>query len=310
MKAKNIRTLLLSPLALLLIIGCSGENTSSDDNDNDDLQTNTSSFDDDNDNNNDDSDASGVHNQGLDCLTCHSPSSNSGEKIFNSGATVFNTLNGANKDANNASDNHKIRLRLSSGQTIDYTLGNGSGNSWVVTDTGAIDNFTVEIVNAQNVVVNSSLTNSHDVGQLACNSCHTSKGLNNAPGRIVSYKYTASLAQSVISSTNTTTTETTTTSTDTTPTVTLTSFATEVMPILNNCKSCHGSNGDFTVTDTAGTYANLSTNNFLDTATPANSDLLTKAINTSSHDGGQQFTNTSTEYTTILKWIEEGASNN
>jgi len=40
---------------------------------------------------------------------------------------------------------------------------------------------------------------SHDVGHLACNSCHTQNGLNGAAGRIVTFNYTTNTSFSTSS---------------------------------------------------------------------------------------------------------------
>ena len=87
------------------------------------------------------------------------------------------------------------------------------------------------------------------------------------------------------------------------------SFANNVMPILNaECKGCHGSNGRFTITDTQGTYANIS--DLQGTMTQAAQYLLNKATATISHGGGQVIDPGSAEYTTIKAWVDAGAPNN
>jgi len=168
---KIINNLIIIPFALVLIVGCSTSN-SGESSENEGFEGSSEGG------------SGGSHYQGQNCMNCHS----SGENRFSSGATIFTSLHASNSTANTAS-NYTIRLRLSSGGTVNYNRGRGSGNAWVSTNTGAINSFTVEIVNAQNTVVNSSASNSHTVGRLACNSCHTSTGANGAPGRIVNYRY-------------------------------------------------------------------------------------------------------------------------
>ncbi len=126
-----------------------------------------------------------VHNQGIDCLSCHS----SGEHTFTSGVTIYKSLNGADYDSNGVYDGYNVRLLLENGQVITYSKGNGLGNKLYSGDQGAINNFTSQIVDSSGMVVNSSNKNSHSVGRMACNSCHTSSGLNGAPGRVVGYNY-------------------------------------------------------------------------------------------------------------------------
>ncbi|MFK5976080.1 MAG: hypothetical protein QM493_06195 [Sulfurovum sp.] len=126
-----------------------------------------------------------VHNQGRDCLSCHS----SGEHSFISGVTIYKSIDGADYDSNDVHDDYNVRLLLDNGDVITYSKGNGLGNKKYSGDQGAIDNFTAQVIDSSGTVVNSSRTNSHSVGRLACNSCHTSTGLNNAPGRVVGYNY-------------------------------------------------------------------------------------------------------------------------
>ena len=126
-----------------------------------------------------------VHNQGLNCLSCHS----SGEHTFNSGVTIYKSINGADNDSNDVYDSYNVKLLLDNGQVITYSKGNGLGNKLYSGDQGAINNFTAQVVDSSGTIVNSSNTNSHNVGRLACNSCHTIAGLNGAPGRVVGFNY-------------------------------------------------------------------------------------------------------------------------
>ncbi|MBU1657534.1 hypothetical protein KKG72_00595 [bacterium] len=102
--------------------------------------------------------------------------------------------------------------------------------------------------------------------------------------------------------------------TQTTPVVTpivttAISFSNDVLPVLNGCKGCHGTDGRFTVTTASATYSNIASFNGVDTVTPANSLLLTKASGVS-HGGGTQLSTTSTGYATLRDWIAQGAANN
>lgn len=106
-------------------------------------------------------------------------------------------------------------------------------------------------------------------------------------------------------------TTTTTTTTTTAPTTTSTSkkFGADVMPILiSQCKSCHGSNGRFTITSTSSTYNNISA--LKSPVTTAGQYLLDKASGAIGHGGGVRFSASSTQYATIKSWIDAGAQNN
>ncbi len=125
------------------------------------------------------------HHQGVNCAQCHS----GGENAFTSGASIFSTLNAGNSTEKSA-DNYSLRLVLAqSGSKINYSTGRGSGNAHATFNAG-VARYTAQVVDAQGNVVNSSATNSHDSSRFDCNRCHTSSGVNGAPGRIVSFKYT------------------------------------------------------------------------------------------------------------------------
>jgi len=117
-----------------------------------------------------------VHNQGKNCLECHS---------FQSAASIFTTLHAASGTNENSAKSYTIQLLLDTGDKILYRSARGDGNVRWSGDSGKIDNFTAQVLDPSGKVVNSSKTNSHNVGRLACNSCHTAQGLNGAPGRIV-----------------------------------------------------------------------------------------------------------------------------
>jgi len=86
-------------------------------------------------------------------------------------------------------------------------------------------------------------------------------------------------------------------------------FASHVMPILRDeCQSCHGSNGRFTITDTQGTYNNIKA---LKGAMPDSAlYLVDKGSGTVSHGGGAVIPAGSPEFTTLSDWANAGAPNN
>ncbi len=287
-------------LAMLIFTGCEDSEITNNDYD-DDIET-VNSDDDDNDseneNSSDDDENNELHNQGVACLSCHGVGVSSDveyDERFTSGGTVYTALNSVNGYAKD----YKIRLVLeNTGTIINYEIEEGDGNSYTEYS-GSINDYTAQVIDASGVVVNSSLTNSHGVDRLDCNTCHTASGTDGAPGRITSYDYYPSLQTTVV--------DTTPTTTDTTTSV---SFASAVMPVLiTNCQSCHGSSGNLTITDTSSTYTNISINNFIDTVNVDNSSLLTKALGTS-HGGGAVLNTTDASYQTLKDWISQGALNN
>ena len=122
-----------------------------------------------------------VHNQGKNCLECHS---------FTSAVTIYTELRGKYNTNVGTANGYTIQLLLDNGSTIKYRQGNGHGNVLWKGDAGAVNDFTAQVLDTNGNVVNSSKKNSHNVGRLACNVCHSELGLNGAPGRIVSYQYT------------------------------------------------------------------------------------------------------------------------
>ena len=85
------------------------------------------------------------------------------------------------------------------------------------------------------------------------------------------------------------------------------SFVRDILPILNtNCKGCHGSNGNFSITSSATPYAGVTP--FVTTASALDSKLIQKGSGGLRHGGGTQLT--STEFITIRDWITQGAKNN
>ena len=122
---------------------------------------------------------SATHNQGKNCLECHS---------FTSGVTLYTKLHGKDKTVSDVAKDYNVQLKLDSGEIITYRKGNGYGNRLYKGDQGAINDFTPQVVDANGKVVNQSKY-PHNVGRMACNSCHTQEGLNGAPGRVVNYDY-------------------------------------------------------------------------------------------------------------------------
>ena len=175
-----------------------------------------------------------------------------------------------------------------------YRLGRGDGNSYLTQFSGG--SFTAQVIDTNGNVVNASAPSSHDSSRLDCNRCHTSGGAAGAPGRIVNYQLnsTSSTTQSVPAGTNTTT---------------CVSFSKNIMPILSTkCKSCHGSNGNFSVSSANGTFANITA---LKGSNVAGAQyVLGKASNTIGHGGGLVISSSSAEYKTLKAWISEGATNN
>ncbi|WP_457747128.1 hypothetical protein [Sulfurimonas sp.] len=225
------------------------------------------------------------HNQGSACLSCHNAPAIAAEgRSFYSGATVYTELNAT--AATQYASGYSLKAVLSNGIVVNFGLGRGTGNFNSIDSRLLSYLFTTELVDANGTVVSSSATNSHGPTQLDCNSCHTAVGINGAPGRIAPPTITApSNAQAL-------------------------SFATDVMPILTaSCKGCHGTNGRYTVTTAAATYTNIGTFNGIDTVTPTNSLLLTKASGVN-HGGGTVLGTTTVGYMTIRNWIMQGALNN
>lgn len=93
------------------------------------------------------------------------------------------------------------------------------------------------------------------------------------------------------------------------PTATDKTFTSDVMAVLESkCKSCHGDNGNFTITTPSATYANIS--DLKNSITMAGQYLLDKGSNTTGHGGGEVISTTSTEYATIKSWVDAGADFN
>ena len=242
-----------------------------------------------------------VHNQGLNCAACHNGTV--AEAIYlKSSGTIFTDLNATNYNMAKVANGYSLRLVLDTNVTEVYGLGRGTGNFYRTAINAGVATYTAQVLNAQGVVVNKSLTNSHNVARFNCNSCHVAGGLNGAPGRIVSFDYNASINQ---------------TTTGGTTAVAVPSFATDVLPILNaKCKSCHGTSGTFSITTSVTPYAGVASgvttqgSSLINIQNAVNSPLLQKASGTITHGGGTILTTTSTQYQTVKNWISQGAKNN
>lgn len=329
--------IVISLFAVMLLVGCGEDAILSSSNDDTDSNTSvevketveatqTSEVD--------------FHHQGELCLNCHTSSGSlssqylsdaydddnddddnendesdelDSDDMFTSGATVYTAIDGTLSST--FATGYRIRLVLeNTDEVITYSIDEGDGNSYTEYS-NSINNYTAQVVNSNNEVVNSSVLNSHGVDRLDCNRCHSATGSEGAPGRITSYDYyaTNSVDTTEVNTTTTNTDLNSTTLTDTNTTVAITaavSFATDVMSALTSkCVGCHGSNGNFTITDSASTYTNITVNDFVNTTSVDSSALLVKS---SGGDGVHLpiLTTNSTEYLTLKEWITEGAQNN
>ena len=117
------------------------------------------------------------HNQGADCLSCHNGSN---QIEFTLAGTIYTTINATTANSASVATNYTARLTLADGTKLIMGVAKGNGNIYYEGVVG--QTFTVEILDLNGKVVNSSST--HDLTSISCNVCHTSSGLNNAPGRI------------------------------------------------------------------------------------------------------------------------------
>ena len=273
-----------------------------------------------------------THNQGKSCAECHSISSsrsvffeaprrddeneneddenegNEGnENIFTSGATVFAKLNSRNSDARSAAYGYTLRLLLQGGEIQKYRSGRGTGN-FNGTFNAGIDKYTAQVLDAKGNIVNTSTKNSHDAKRFDCNRCHTATGSNGAPGRIVAYSLVTSTPEVPVVTTPTTPVVTDPVVVDPVQAPSI-SFKTNVLPILNKqCASCHGSSGDFTITNSATPYEGVTP--FVNISSATQSRLLQKASGQVGHAGGTVIGSTTADYKTIRDWIRDGALDN
>jgi hypothetical protein len=87
------------------------------------------------------------------------------------------------------------------------------------------------------------------------------------------------------------------------------SFSADVVPLLAPCASCHNSGvGGWTYRGGGTAYAAVT--DVVDRAAPDESLLLIKATGGNGHGGGQVFGANSTQYDTILRWVQQGAIDN
>jgi len=288
------------------------------------------------------------HNQGISCAKCHGSSSfyqapqrsdeneredEDGESLFSilfgdeenegsdtrfdSGVTIFTTINATNSDAKKATYGYSLRLVLESGESVNYVQAKGTGNLIKNSFNAGITNYTVEVLDSNKNVVNSSQVNSHTTARFDCNSCHTALGNNGAPGRVVSFVYTKTTTPVISTPTTVQTPTTTTTSTTTqvptttaqTPTAQAPLFSSDVKPVLQNyCAGCHGGSGKFSITNSATVYSGVTP--WINTTNAGQSRLLLKATNSKGHAGGKVFSTSSTAYNTVKDWIAAGGINN
>jgi len=215
----------------------------------------------------------GGHNEGKNCLSCHN---------FASAGTVFGSLHAGNNTPGAAG----YRIKLSTGTVYGSARGTGNSRS----SSFPSGKFTAQVIDPNGNVVNSSANMSHDASRRACNSCHSTSGNSGAPGRITSKRLSSSPVTSNASS--------------------CVSFNSNVLPLLTaKCKSCHGSNGKFTITTANATYANIAA--LKGGSAPAGAlYLLSKSTNAIGHGGGKVISSGSAEYTTIKAWIDASAPNN
>ena len=238
------------------------------------------------------SDSGGSHNEGRNCLSCHS---------FASAGTVFKSLHAANNTPGAAG----YRIKLSTG--IVYGSARGTGNSR--SSSFPSGKFTAQVIDPNGNVVNSSANMSHDASRRACNSCHSASGNSGAPGRITNKKVSTTTQTPSVPTTQTTPTTSNCTNANGSSGSVAVSFNSNVLPILSaKCKTCHGSNGRFTVTSANATYANISA--LKGSATAGGNYLLQKGSNSVGHGGGQVIATSSGEYATIKAWVNAGAPNN
>ena len=233
----------------------------------------------------------GSHNEGRNCLSCHS---------FASAGTVFTSLHAANNTPGAAG----YRIKLSTG--VVYGSARGTGNSR--SSSFPSGKFTAQVIDPNGNVVNSSADMSHDASRRACNSCHSASGNSGAPGRITSKRLSSTTPTSTVPATTVPTTSNCTNADGSSGSVAV-SFNSNVLPILSaKCKTCHGSNGRFTVTSANATYANISA--LKGSTTAGGNYLLQKGSNSVGHGGGKVIATSSGEYTTIKAWVNAGAPNN
>ena len=87
-------------------------------------------------------------------------------------------------------------------------------------------------------------------------------------------------------------------------------FAADIYPLLTICMNCHVPGG--AASDTSLIFSRNPTTDyttvlqFVDTSAPAGSRILSK-VSGNGHGGGTIYAAASSEYDTILQWIQQGA---
>ena len=155
----------------IIFIGCGNNDNSDDDKENEDKS-----------NQNKD-----THFQGESCKKCHATTGSveiQNDEKFEGGATIFTFLNAKDKNIQKVAKGHTIKLIYKDGSIdIFETEEAGDGNAYLPTLKDQF--FTTNVLDKNGNVVRSSATNSHDKTRMNCNGCHTSEGINGAPGRII-----------------------------------------------------------------------------------------------------------------------------
>ena len=87
-------------------------------------------------------------------------------------------------------------------------------------------------------------------------------------------------------------------------------FAAAIYPLLTICMNCHvpgGAASDSSLIFSGNAATDYTTvQQFVDTATPASSQILSK-VSGNGHGGGTIYAVGTTQYETILAWIQQGA---
>lgn len=152
-----------------------------------------------------------THHQGEDCISCHA---NSQAPLFQSGGTLFDTINAADLNTALARSNYIVRLQNGS-DTVNMVQATSKGNFYTTTTLTAND-YRAQILDASGTIVNQSPAD-HGASKMNCNSCHTQNGTNSTNGRIV---------EGV-------------------------SYIHDVYSHLSSCINCHGGDGGFTISYSA-----------------------------------------------------------
>jgi hypothetical protein len=126
-----------------------------------------------------------IHNQGVDCSTCHLPNSTTSgaSVIIDSGGTLFNLINAANATAGVDLVNYKVLL-VKSGVATTFTESTKGTGDFYTDENITSDGYTAQIRNSDNELINSSPAD-HGLSKKNCNSCHTASGANGTKGRVV-----------------------------------------------------------------------------------------------------------------------------